>query len=596
MRAIALDVLKRLSILFLILVGVLTLIFAIPRFARGGPERALIGWPFTAERASLLRAHYGFERPLAEQYLLWLQKLMLGEWGVSKFTGRPVMREVELTLPLTLKLLGETLGIAVLVGSLLAMVGAYPWDRPYQGRGQGIRVMSIGLPDFYFGILVKFFFVWHLEWFPLGGFAFFSERPWQAYGQLLLPALSVGLLYGMIIGPRVASRLAAGVESADEGSFPLALANSRHSWRQFGKAVGYSLLVLLEYGAALVGSVVLAEKIFSIPGFGDFGVEAFVRRDYPKIQAFLVVIVGAYAVLRVVVTAIEAALRRRLMRRSYRILHEPPQKSKGRIGALIMQDGFFLGAVLVIAFAATTLFAPHVAPFLPDEVHMKDRLLPPTTQYWMGSDLLGRDILSRVIYGGRYSLLIAAGGATGSLLLGFVLGGLPHLARGIGVALASPLIGLLGAFPPLVLGMLMMTLLGQGYVHEIIALTAALAPQIAALCLQARAEGASRFPIPHRVLAAAWLSALGMAITLEATLNFLDIGLLPLIPNWGGDLKANLPYLHVNPAIVLFPGMAVVVAALGVNLMAESLHKHPQPAAALTRDVDFTRQRPYISF
>ncbi|MBI3327758.1 MAG: hypothetical protein HYZ81_13790, partial [Nitrospinae bacterium] len=574
MRAIALDVLKRLSTLFLILVGILTLIFAIPRFAPGGPERALIGWPFTAERASLLRAHYGFDRPLAEQYLLWLQKLMLGEWGISKFTGRPIMRELELTLPLTLKLLAETLAIAVLVGVLLAMLIAYPWDRPYQGRGQGIRVLSIGLPDFYFGILVKFFFVWHLEWFPLGGFAFFAERPWQAYRQLLLPALSVGLLYGMIIGPRVASRLTAEAGSADEGSLPFAFANSGSSGRQFGKTFGYSLLVLLEYGAALVGSVVLAEKIFSIPGFGDFGVESFVRRDYPKIQAFLVVIVGGYAVIRVVVTTIEAALQRRLVRRSYRVLHEPSQKSKGRIGALVMQDGFFLGAVLVIAFAVTTLFAPHVAPFLPDEVHMKDRLLAPTTQYWMGSDLLGRDILSRVIYGGRYSLLIAAAGATGALLLGFVLGGLPRLAHGIGVALATPLIGILDAFPPLVLGMLMMTLFAQGDSCEIIALAAGLAPQIAALCLQARAEGISRVPIPYGVLAAAWLSALGMAITLEATLNFLDIGLLPLIPNWGGDLKANLPYLHSNPAIVLFPGMAVVVAALGVNLMAESLRKH----------------------
>ena len=574
MRAIALDVLKRLSTLFLILVGVLTLIFAIPRVAPGGPERALIGWPLTAERASLLRAHYGFERPLAEQYLLWLQKLTQGEWGISKFSGRPIMRELELTLPLTLKLLAETLTIAVLAGSLLAMVSAYPWARPSQGRGQGLRVLSSGLPDFYFAILVKFFFVWHLEWFPLGGFAFFAERPWQAYRQLLLPALSVGLLYGMIIGPRVASRLTAEVGAADEGAGPCALANRGSGWRQFGKALGYSLLVLLQYGAALVGSVVLAEKIFSIPGFGDFGVESFVRRDYPKIQAFLVVIVGAYAVIRVVVGAIEAALQRRHARRSDRALQEPSQKSRRRIGELVMQDGFFLGAVLVIAFAVTTLFAPHVAPFLPDEVHMKDRLLAPTTQYWMGSDLLGRDVLSRVIYAGRYSLLVAAAGATGAVLVGFVLGGLPRLAHRIGVALATPLIGILAAFPPLLLGLLMMTLLGQGYVHEIIAVTAALAPQIGALCLQARAEGTSRFPIPHGVLAAAWLSALGMAITLEATLNFLDIGLLPLIPSWGGDMKANLPYLHSNPAIVLFPGMAVVVAALGVNLMAESLRKH----------------------
>jgi ABC-type dipeptide/oligopeptide/nickel transport system permease subunit len=76
------------------------------------------------------------------------------------------------------------------------------------------------------------------------------------------------------------------------------------------------------------------------------------------------------------------------------------------------------------------------------------------------------------------------------------------------------------------------------------------------------------------LIAAVWLQAIGLAIIVEATLNFLDIGLLPLIPNWGGDLKANLPYLHVNPAIVLFPGMAVVMSALGFNLMADAVRKH----------------------
>ena len=74
-------------------------------------------------------------------------------------------------------------------------------------------------------------------------------------------------------------------------------------------------------------------------------------------------------------------------------------------------------------------------------------------------------------------------------------------------------------------------------------------------------------------MAALWLHAFGRAIILEATLNFLDIGLLPLMPSWGGDLKANLPYLHVNPAIVLFPGMAVVVSALGFALMAQSVRQ-----------------------
>jgi peptide/nickel transport system permease protein len=333
-------------------------------------------------------------------------------------------------------------------------------------------------------------------------------------------------------------------------------------------------MVLLRDGAVLLGSLLLAEKIFTIPGFGDFGIEAFVRRDYPKIQAFLLITVGAYAVIRALVSGIEAAKERRLTQHPAKLLYAPAQKPTTGWGGLVMQDGFFLGAVLVTALVATTLFASYIAPYLPDEVHMKDRLQPPTTQYWMGSDLLGRDMLSRVIHGGRQSLLIAAAGATGAVLLGGILGGLPRLARHVGIALMTPLIFMLEAFPALILGMLMMTLFGQGYAQEVVALTVALAPRLAMVLLHGDFEQRSRFPVPPAVMAALWLNALGMAIILEATLNFLDLGLLPLIPSWGGDLKANLPYLHVNPAIVLFPGMAVVVAALGFNLMAESVRKH----------------------
>src|SRR5919108_6202834 len=216
-RPIAFDLSKRLLGLILVLFGVLTIIFITPYLAPGGPERALIGWPYTAERASALRGHYGFDQPWYEQYGRWLNNWVLGEWGRSKFTGRPVIREVEFTLPLTLKLLGEVFGLTALTGALFALAVIYPWQRPYTGRGQGLYAIATGFPDFYCGILMKFFFVWHLEWFPVGGFAFFAERPWQAYRQLLLPALSIPVLSAIIIAPRVVARLVAAGRMLDNG-------------------------------------------------------------------------------------------------------------------------------------------------------------------------------------------------------------------------------------------------------------------------------------------------------------------------------------------------------------------------------------------
>jgi peptide/nickel transport system permease protein len=142
----------------------------------------------------------------------------------------------------------------------------------------------------------------------------------------------------------------------------------------------------------------------------------------------------------------------------------------------------------------------------------------------------------------------------------------------------TPVVWVIEAFPPLILGLLMMTLLGQGTWQEMVALTGALTPPMAATFLLGDADVRRRLFPAAGLVAALWLQAFGRAIVLEATLNFLDLGLLPLIPSWGGDLKANLPYLHVNPAIVLSPGMAVVVSALGFALMAQSVHQqHVRP-------------------
>ena len=534
MRAIAFNLIRHLLGLIVVLFGVLTIIFIIPHLAPGGPERALIGWPYTAERATALREHYGFDQPLYEQYGRWLRHWVEGEWGRSKFTGRPVIREVEFTLPLTLKLLGEIFCLTVLIGAFFALVAIYPRERPYTGRGQGLCVLAGGFPDFYGAILMKFFFVWHLEWFPVGGFAFFAERPWQAYRQLLLPALSVAVLYGMIIGPRVAARLVVAGHVSDYGGVvPSDLANGGFG-RVFVRALGHSAVVLLQSVPWLLGSVLLAEKIFTIPGFGDFGIEAFVRRDHPKIQAFLMIVVGAYAVTRAVVEGLEAARTRRLGRQAAKLNDEPLPKSPSGLGRLFMQDKFFLGAVLVLALAATTVCASSIAPYLPDEVHMKDRLQPPTTQYWMGSDLLGRDILSRVIHGGRYTLMIAGASATGALILANLLGYVPRLVHHLGIALMTPVVRVIETFPPLLLGLLLMTLLGQGHWQEMVALTAALTPHMAAAFLRGDTGGRRRVFPATALMAALWLHALGSAIILEATLNFLDIGLLPLIPSWGG--------------------------------------------------------------
>jgi ABC-type dipeptide/oligopeptide/nickel transport system permease subunit len=254
-------------------------------------------------------------------------------------------------------------------------------------------------------------------------------------------------------------------------------------------------------------------------------------------------------------------------------------------------------APVVVAVVAA-LFAPWIAPHSPISTNLGARLRPPVWQqggdlnYLLGSDLLGRDVLSRLIWGARFSLPIALlatglGAAVGSvlgLIAGYYRGSVDTvLTKLVDVQLAFPFvlfaISVIAVAGPGVTVLVIVLAIGSWVGHARIVRGLALSLREREFVQSARALGASEFRILFRHLLPDVLSVIvimatfdvGRIIILESTLSFLGLGLQPPTPSWGSDLRDAAAYVRQAWWIATFPGMIIMVVVLGVNLLGDAL-------------------------
>ncbi len=261
------------------------------------------------------------------------------------------------------------------------------------------------------------------------------------------------------------------------------------------------------------------------------------------------------------------------------------------------------GLIVIAAITLAALLAGALAPYPPDEqffdgLTLEGAPLPPNRRFWLGTDLLGRDLLSRLIFGARTSLIIgiAANGVavlTGTLL-GVVAG---YFGKWIGAAIMR-FTDLMMAFPALLLAIALAAIFSPSL--WIVALVIAMVnwvqvarvvyTQTRGLIEQpfieaCRALGANplrivgRHILPHLVPTMLVWGTLGIATTvlLEATLSFLGVGVRPPTPSWGNIIFENQTYFATAPWLVFFPGAAILLLALAFNLVGEALHDALDP-------------------
>jgi peptide/nickel transport system permease protein len=263
-----------------------------------------------------------------------------------------------------------------------------------------------------------------------------------------------------------------------------------------------------------------------------------------------------------------------------------------------------VSAVIVCGLVAVAVLAPLLAPRDPYAFNLDDRGLPvrmqaPSATFWLGTDPLGRDVLSRIVYGARVSLIVGFAsvllgtlvGTTLGLVSGYWEGRLDHvIQRGVDTAMA---------IPGIVIALAVMAVLGQSLTNIILVIALVIAPgasrvvrgTVLAIKQQAFIDAAEalgatpgrivlRHVLPNAfapilVIATVWL---GNAIVIEAALSFLGLGTPPPTPTWGGMLSAEgRRNLETAPYLAIFPGLAISIVVLAFNMLGDALRDLVDP-------------------
>jgi peptide/nickel transport system permease protein len=258
-----------------------------------------------------------------------------------------------------------------------------------------------------------------------------------------------------------------------------------------------------------------------------------------------------------------------------------------------------VGLALCALLIVLAVGAPWLAPYNPSTQNLRQRLAAPSASHWMGTDELGRDVLSRVIYGARVSMSVSVSVVFGAGIIGLALGSLAGYFGGwfdrlINIALINAFL----SFPGILLAIAFAAFLGPGLRNVIIALTitgwAGYARLARAQVLQAkemdyvaaaRSLGASHWRILRRHLLPNIIQpvlvqgtiALAGAILAESTLSFLGLGVLAPMSSWGAMLNDARSHLFDAPHIVVFPALAVACAVLAFNLLGDALRDWMDP-------------------
>jgi ABC-type dipeptide/oligopeptide/nickel transport system permease subunit len=256
-----------------------------------------------------------------------------------------------------------------------------------------------------------------------------------------------------------------------------------------------------------------------------------------------------------------------------------------------------IGGALILALVLIAIFAPIIAPYEPT-AQIGKRLQPPSREFILGTDQLGRDVFSRIIYGSRVSLYVGVIAVGLALVIGVPIGLLAGYLGGRFDNVSMRFIDLLLAFPALVLAIVLAGLLGPSITNAMIAIGIVYAPRFTRVARgsvlsvveevyveAARSIGGSSMHIMWRhvlpnimapliVLATLYLS---LAILTEAGLSFLGLGTQPPDPSWGIMLSSGRQYMELYPGVTVFPGLAIAITVLAFNLLGDGLRDALDP-------------------
>jgi len=294
---------RRLLATIPVMAVVAVVVFSLLRLAAGDPAAIIAGDNATSQDVAAIRARLGLDRPLAEQFTIWVGRVVRGDFGESFFFKKQVseliLDRVEPTLALSVCTLVLTIALAVPLGVLAAWKRGSWIDRSVMG----FSVLGFSVPVFVIGYVLIYVFAIELAWLPVQGYQRIGDGIGGFLERLVLPSITLAVVFVALIA-RITRASVLEVLNADHvrtarakglGELPVLL---RHVLRN----AAVPIVTVIGIGiAVLIGGVVVTESVYGIPGLGRLTVDAVLARDYPTVQAVILVFSVVYVLINLLV-------------------------------------------------------------------------------------------------------------------------------------------------------------------------------------------------------------------------------------------------------------------------------------------------------
>ena len=280
----------------------------------GDPALAMAGEEATPEQVEAVREQLGLNESMITQYLKFVGNMFRGDFGNSTRTGTPVTDLIATTLPVTLWLSAYAIVIAVIVGILFGVIAERYRGRWPEWGANGFALIGLSVPNFWLGILAILYLSVNLGWFPASGYVDIAADPLRGFYYLTLPALILGTGLAAVIMRQTRASM---IETMSTDYVRTARAKGLSRGRVLTRyGLRNSLIVVvtivgLQLGGLISGAVV-TERIFALPGFGKLTLDAVFTRDYPVIQAVVLIITVAYIVINLAVDTLYSLINPRI--------------------------------------------------------------------------------------------------------------------------------------------------------------------------------------------------------------------------------------------------------------------------------------------
>ncbi len=301
---------RRLLLLVPTLILASILIFAIIALAPGDPARMMLGTQATPEEVALERARLGLDKPLPIRYAVWISDVLSLNLGRSLSNNRPVAALVGDAFPNTLRLALLSLAVAVGIGFPLGILAAVNANRRLDAIVTACSSLGLAVPGFWLGLLLIIFFSVQLQWLPASGIGDANKPFYQNLQYLILPVITIAVSNLAVFSRYVRSAMidilsADYVRTARAKGLAENVVIVRHALRN--ALIPVITIVGIQFGR-LLGGAVITESVFSYPGIGRLVINSIGNRDYPVVQATLMLVVLIFLITNILVDASYAYL------------------------------------------------------------------------------------------------------------------------------------------------------------------------------------------------------------------------------------------------------------------------------------------------